>query len=142
MTRLTRKTVAELTPEQRDLFDEIIANRPVRPQNGHIGGPFDMWLRTPEMGRLLVNLAGYFRFKSSVDRRYIELTILVTGAFWKAQFECSPMNPWLEKPGFPMTSFMLSRLVKCLTSQMKATGFPGASQMSFTRVTNSVRKLM
>ena len=44
MTRLTRKTVEELTAEQRDLFDEIIANRPVRPRNGHIGGPFDMWV--------------------------------------------------------------------------------------------------
>ena len=40
MTRLTRKTVEELTPEQREVFDEIVANRPVRPQNGHIGGPF------------------------------------------------------------------------------------------------------
>ena len=53
------------------------------------------------MGRLLVNLGGYFRFKSSVDRRYIELTILVTGAFWKAQFEWFAHEPMARKAGVP-----------------------------------------
>jgi len=101
MARLSRKTLDELTPEQREVFDEIVANRPVKPVDGHIGGPFDMWMRVPEMGRLLVALGGYFRFKTSVDRRYIELVILVTGAFWKAQFEWFAHEPMARRAGVP-----------------------------------------
>ena len=56
MSRLTRKTYAELTPEQQATFDDIVANRPVKPEDGHIGGPFDIWLRNPEMGKRLVGL--------------------------------------------------------------------------------------
>ena len=79
MSRLTRKTYEELTEDQREVFDNIVASRPVKPKDGHIGGPFDIWLRSPELGRRLVGLGGFFRFNTTVDRRYIELVILVTG---------------------------------------------------------------
>ena len=101
MSRLSRKKLDELDTDQRAFFDEIVASRPVKPVDGHIGGPFDMWMRVPEMGRHLVSLAGYFRFKSIVDRRYIEVTILVTGAFWKAQFEWYAHEPMARKAGVP-----------------------------------------
>ncbi|MEM7003583.1 MAG: hypothetical protein AAF529_22545, partial [Pseudomonadota bacterium] len=70
MSRLERKTYAELSEAQQETFDRIVANRPVKPKDGHIGGPFDVWLRSPEMGRRLVDLGGFFRFRSTVDRRY------------------------------------------------------------------------
>ena len=101
MSRLQRKSLAELTPEQREVFDHIVANRPVQPADGHIGGPFDVWLTNPEMGRLMVELGGLFRFRTSVDRRYIELTILVTGAHWQAQFEWYAHEPMARKAGVP-----------------------------------------
>ena len=101
MARLTRKTLEELTPEQRETYDLIVAERPVKPKDGHIGGPFDIWLRSPEMGRRLVGLGGFFRFRTSVDRRYIELAILVTGAFYKAQFEWFAHEPMARDAGVP-----------------------------------------
>ena len=101
MSRLTRKTVAELTREQRETYDKIVAERPVKPKDGHIGGPFDIWLRSPEMGRRLVGLGGFFRFRTSVDRRYIELAILVTGAHYKAQFEWFAHEPMARDAGVP-----------------------------------------
>ena len=54
MSRLERKGLDELTEDQRTVFDEIVANRPVKPRDGHIGGPFDIWLRSPELGHRLV----------------------------------------------------------------------------------------
>ncbi len=101
MSRLTRKTFAELTTEQQAVFEEVVANRPVKPVDGHIGGPFDIWLRSPEMGKRLVGLGGFFRFRTSVDRRYIELTILVTGAHWRAQFEWFAHEPMARDAGVP-----------------------------------------
>ncbi|MGE0625642.1 MAG: carboxymuconolactone decarboxylase family protein [Pseudomonadales bacterium] len=101
MSRLERKTYAELTAEQQAAFDDVVANRPVKPVDGHIGGPFDIWIRSPEMGKRLVGLGGFFRFRTTVDRRYIELAILVTGQFWQAQFEWWAHEPMAREAGVP-----------------------------------------
>ena len=99
MSRLTKKTFAELTPEQQETFSQVVENRPVKPVDGHIGGPFDAWVRSPEMGRRMVGLGGFFRFRTSVERRYIELAILVTGAHWQAQFEWFAHEPMARAAG-------------------------------------------
>lgn len=101
MSRLTHLPPEQQSPEQKDLFADIIANRPVQPTDGVIGGPFDVWLRSPQMGKLLIDLGGFFRFNTSVDRRYIELAILVTGAYWQAQFEWYAHEPMARKAGVP-----------------------------------------
>lgn len=101
MSRLERKKYAELTDAQREAFDEVVANRPVRPVDGHIGGPFDVWIRSPELGHRLVGLGGFFRFRTTVERRYIELAILVTGRFWQAQFEWWAHEPMARDAGVP-----------------------------------------
>ena len=86
---------------QQEVFDQIVENRPVKPKDGHIGGPFDIWLRVPEMGRRTVGLGGFYRFRTGVDRRYIELAILVTGAHWQAQFEWYAHEPMARDAGLP-----------------------------------------
>lgn len=101
MSRLEHRKYAELTEEQRAVFDDIVANRPVRPVDGHIGGPFDIWLRSPEMGKRLVGLGGFFRFRTTVERRYIEVVILTTGASWQAQFEWWAHEPMAREAGVP-----------------------------------------
>lgn len=101
MSRLEEKSYAELSSEQQTVFDKIVAERPVKPTDGHIGGPFDIWLRSPELGNRLVGLGGFFRFRTSVDRRYIELAILVTGQFWQAQFEWWAHEPMARDAGVP-----------------------------------------
>ncbi len=101
MSRLARKALADLSPEQREVFDEIVKSRPVTPKDGHIGGPFDVWLLNSEMGKRLVGLGGFFRFRTSVERRYIELAILVTGAYWEAQFEWYAHEPMAREAGVP-----------------------------------------
>lgn len=101
MSRLHAKTFDELSPQQQTLFEEIVDNRPVKPVDGNTGGPFDIWLRSPELGKHLVDLSSFFRFKTSVDRRYIELAILVTGAYWQAQFEWFAHEPMARISGLP-----------------------------------------
>ena len=101
MSRLERKAYADLTEAQQETFDLVVRDRPVKPQDGHIGGPFDIWVRSPEMGRRLVALGGFFRFRTSVDRRYIELAILVTGKHWEAQFEWWAHEPMARDAGVP-----------------------------------------
>ena len=101
MSRLEKKPYEDLSTEQQSVFDKIVASRPVRPKDGHIGGPFDIWLRSPELGNRLVGLGGFFRFRTSVERRYVELAILVTGQFWQAQFEWWAHEPMAREAGVP-----------------------------------------
>ncbi|HKI73600.1 MAG TPA: carboxymuconolactone decarboxylase family protein [Pseudomonadales bacterium] len=100
MPRLTRRTRAEMTDEQRDVFDRIAEGRK-GVEDGHIGGPFDAWVLNPEMGRRITGLGGVFRFRTLVDRRQIELAILMVGAHWRAQFEWYAHAPMAAQAGLP-----------------------------------------
>ena len=86
MERLTRKTYVEMSAAQKPVFDEIAEGR-TGVTDGRIGGPFDIWMLSPEIAGLIDKLGKKFRFNLSVDRRYIEISILVTGAYWKSQYE-------------------------------------------------------
>ena len=100
MGRQTRKRYKELEPEQQRVFDVMAAQRK-GVGDGHMGGPHDVWLLNAEMAERLFSLSRLFRYRLSVDRRYIELTILITGAFWRAQFEWFAHEPVARKAGVP-----------------------------------------
>jgi 4-carboxymuconolactone decarboxylase len=101
MTRLTR-TPADMTDKQVAFFDEMAEGRAGAPNaDGQLGGPFDGWCLNPSVGRRIWNLGGAVRFKSSIDRRYIELAILVTGQLWKAQFEWFAHETMARDAGLP-----------------------------------------
>jgi 4-carboxymuconolactone decarboxylase len=75
-------TYDEMTPQQREMVDHILSG-----PRGSIGGPFNVMLRSPEMGDLAQQLGAYVRFKSSIPHKLNELAILITGRFWNAQYE-------------------------------------------------------
>lgn len=100
MDRLTPKSPDNFNDAQKKLYDSLTANRPPRAP-GHIGGPFDSWLLNADMGRRIVGLGNTFRFHTAVDRRYVELVILVTGQFWQAQFEWYAHEPMAVEAGVP-----------------------------------------
>lgn len=72
----------EMTPEQRRVADAIVAG-----PRGGLRGPFQAWLRSPELADRLQKLGEHLRFSSSVPRRLNELAILITARAWDAQFE-------------------------------------------------------
>lgn len=100
MSRLTAKDPSQFNESQSELYDALTRDRAPR-QPGEIGGPFDGWLLNAEMGRRIVGLGNFFRFRTSVDRRQVELVILVTGAFWRAQFEWYAHEPMAREAGLP-----------------------------------------
>ena len=100
MSRLNRRNTAEMSTAQRGLFERMADGRPTA-TDGHIGGPFDAWCLAPATGLRLWQLGGALRFKSCIDRRYVELAILVTGQLWKAQFEWYAHEPMARDAGVP-----------------------------------------
>ncbi len=85
--------VENLTPEQRKLYDSIRSGPRARIANsgasnpGPVGGPFNVWLRSPGIGNWVSNLGEEIRFRSSLPSKLNELAIMVTARYWTSQYE-------------------------------------------------------
>jgi len=72
---------AELTPGQRAYADqEIAAGR--KPETG----PFNIYLRSPEMAELSRPFSDYLRFKAPMPRKLKEIGIMLTARYWGGQY--------------------------------------------------------
>lgn len=71
-----------MTADQKKMVESILSG----PRTS-IDGPFNVLLRSPEMGDLAQKLGAYARFHSSLPRPLNEMAILITGRFWTAQYE-------------------------------------------------------
>jgi 4-carboxymuconolactone decarboxylase len=71
-----------LTPEQKTLVANILAG-----PRASLDGPFNILLRSPEMGDLAQKFGAQMRYHSSLPPRLNEFAILITARFWTAQFE-------------------------------------------------------
>jgi 4-carboxymuconolactone decarboxylase len=84
----------EMTPAQRDLVRSIqsgprasVQGSAANQAGGSIGSPFNVFLRSPELGEDLQQVGSYIRFKSTLGPKLSELAILVTARYWTAQYE-------------------------------------------------------
>jgi len=72
----------QMTPEQQRAAQAIIAG-----PRGALAGPFNAWLRSPELADRFQRVGEYVRFHSSIPHALNELAILVTARAWSAEFE-------------------------------------------------------
>ena len=72
----------EMTPAQRTMIEHLLSG----PRAG-ANGPFNVLLRSPEMGDLAQQFGAATRFKSSLPQKLYELAILVTARYWTSQYE-------------------------------------------------------
>ncbi len=83
----------QLTPEQRALSEAIKSGPRAKlassgaSKPGPLGGPFNVWLRSPGIGNLVQQLGEEIRFRSSLPPKLNELAILVTARHWTSQYE-------------------------------------------------------
>ena len=85
--------IDKLTPEQQALTDAIKSGPRAKlassgaSKPGPLGGPFNVWLRSPGIGNLVQQLGEEIRFRSSLAGKLNELAILVTARNWTSQYE-------------------------------------------------------
>jgi 4-carboxymuconolactone decarboxylase len=72
----------EMTPQQKTMIDHLLAG-----ERRGANGPFNVLLRSPEIGDLGQEFGAATRFKSSLPQKLYELAILVTARYWTAQYE-------------------------------------------------------
>jgi len=92
--RFPTLTLDQMTPAQRKVAEAIMAG----PRKG-LGGPFNTWLRSPELADRLQQVGEHLRFHSSVPPRLNEFAILLTARAWDADYEWSAHYPLALQAG-------------------------------------------
>lgn len=88
---------AEMTPAQQALVKSIsggpraaVAGSAANSASGAagtVGSPFNVFLRSPELGEPLQQVGSYIRFQNSLGPRLTELAILIVARDWRAAYE-------------------------------------------------------
>jgi 4-carboxymuconolactone decarboxylase len=73
----------ELTPEQKTMVEHELSGE----RGGRVGGPFNVLLRSPEMGDSAQQFSSQARFHSVLPKQVAETVVILTARYWTAQYE-------------------------------------------------------
>jgi 4-carboxymuconolactone decarboxylase len=80
--RFAPLTLDKMTSEQKTMVNNLLTG-----ERKTADGPFNVLLRSPEMGDAAQKLGAQLRFHSSLPDKLRELAIITTGRYWNAQYE-------------------------------------------------------
>ena len=80
--RFAPLTYKEMTPAQKKMFESLLSG-----ERRGAGGPFNVLLRSPEMGDLAQQFGASMRFHSTIPQKLNELAIIITARHWTSNFE-------------------------------------------------------
>src|ERR1700716_1686187 len=92
--RMTEIPLDKMSAAQRAVADSIMSG----PRKG-MSGPFNAWLRSPELADRLQKVGEYVRFNTSLDKRLNEMAIIMTAQYWGSQYEWYAHAPLAIKAG-------------------------------------------
>jgi 4-carboxymuconolactone decarboxylase len=72
----------QMTPEQKAMIDHLLSG-----ERQNLGGPFNVFLRSPEMGDIAQQFGASMRFHAALPKPALETVIILTARYWMAQFE-------------------------------------------------------
>jgi 4-carboxymuconolactone decarboxylase len=93
--RLPKLEYSELTPRQRAAYDRHDAKRK------RVGGPYTVWLHSPELMDHVSPLSNYMRWDAALSEKLREFGILVTARFWDAQYSWNAHVDKARAAGIP-----------------------------------------
>jgi 4-carboxymuconolactone decarboxylase len=93
MSRLPEIDPAKLNAEQHAIYDRMMRER------GHMRGPFAVWLRNAELCESTLKLQEMFASRVKLERRLLELMILVAARQATAQYAWFIHEPYALKFG-------------------------------------------
>jgi 4-carboxymuconolactone decarboxylase len=79
-------------------------------------GPFNAWLRSPDLGNRLQKVGEYIRFGSSVPLHLNEFAILITARYWTSQFE------WFAHSAMALKAGLRPEIVAALANNKRPPG--------------------
>ena len=71
----------QLNAEQKAMVEVVLQGKLPT-----LAGPYNMWLRSPDLGTAAHQFGAYPRFRSTVNTRLNELGIMMAASFWNSEF--------------------------------------------------------
>ncbi len=93
MSRLAELDESKLSTEQRRIYDDIKRVR------GRVRGPFAIWLRNAELAECALKLQDMFASRTKLERRLVQLMILVAARLANAQYAWFIHEPYALNDG-------------------------------------------
>ena len=96
---LTGERMAPIPLDKMSAAQRAVADAIMSGPRGGLRGPFNAWLRSPELADPLQKVGEYLRFNSSLDKRVNEMAIIMTAQAWGSQYEWFAHAPLALKAG-------------------------------------------
>jgi 4-carboxymuconolactone decarboxylase len=80
MNRLLELPPEQQTPEQKKVFEQLVAGR------GRILGPYKIWIHSPTVASGMEHIGTYLNKKGALSVREVEIGILVIAQHWDANY--------------------------------------------------------
>ena len=113
----------EMTPEQKTMIDHLLAG-----ERGGANGPFNVLLRSPEVGDLGQQFGGAMRFRTGLPRDVSEVIIIMTGRFWMAQYE------WNSHKNAALQNGVTPAVVDAIATGKRPTVMPPEMEVAYNLI--------
>ena len=115
----------EMTIEQKTMVDHLLAG-----ERQGARGPFNVLLRSPEVGDLAQQFGGAMRFHTALPKDVSETIIIMTGRFWMAQYE------WTAHKAAALKNGVNPAIVDAIASGNRPTGMSPEMDVASTSSTS------
>ena len=110
----------EMTGEQRIMIDHLLAG-----ERQGARGPFNVLLRSPEVGDLAQQFGGSMRFHTALPKDVSETIIIMTGRFWMAQYE------WTAHKSAALKNGVKPAIVDAIATGKRPTGMSPQMEVAY-----------
>ena len=111
----------EMTPAQRTMVEHLFSG----PRAG-ANGPFNVLLRSPEMGDIAQKFGASMRFNPDMPRKLNEMAIIITGRYWTAQYE------WYAHKRAALDAGLSPAIVEAIQNGRRPTGMSKEEDAVYT----------
>ena len=112
-----------MTPEQKTMIDHLLGG-----ERGGVRGPFNVLLRSPEVGDLAQQFGGAMRFRTGLPRDVSEVIIIMTGRYWMAQFE------WNAHKAAALQNGVSPAIVDAIATGKRPVGMPPDMELAYNLI--------
>ena len=113
----------EMTPEQKTMIDHLLAG-----ERGGVRGPFNVLLRSPEVGDLGAEFGGAMRFRTALPADVREVVIIMTGRYWMAQYE------WNAHQAAALQNGVSQPIVDAIATGKRPVGMPPEMELAYNLI--------
>jgi 4-carboxymuconolactone decarboxylase len=113
----------QMTPEQKTMVDHLLAG-----ERRGVRGPFNVLLRSPEVGDLGAEFGGAMRFRTGLPADVREVIILMTGRYWMAQYE------WNAHKAAALQNGVSPAIVDAIATGRRPAGMPPEMELAYNLI--------